>query len=117
MPGEHTGSGQRAGVLAALGVLLHPLRDQLALSPRFCQPLPVGEHHRADRGRDQQGRGASNAKTYRVKISAAIPWTLPPYVLFASLSPAGCPTTALPTAKINRRRSRSRRSRPARAGP
>ena len=45
---------------------------------------------------------ASNANTYRVNTSAAIPWTLPPCWLFADSSPSGEPTTALPTAKTSR---------------
>ena len=43
---------------------------------------------------------ASKAKTYRLKISAARPWTLPPSAEFAPARPSGSPTIALPVAKI-----------------
>ncbi len=45
---------------------------------------------------------ASKANTYRLKIRAARPCTLPPLAALASVRPSGSPTMAFPVAKITK---------------
>ena len=57
VPGVDTRGGQRAGVLAGLGVAPHPVAGALLLGGLLADLLAVREHHRTQGGGDQQRRG------------------------------------------------------------
>ena len=53
VPGEHTGIGHRRGMSARP----EPLLGEFALRLGLLEALPVRQHHRAERGGDQQRAG------------------------------------------------------------
>src|SRR4029453_11564465 len=67
MPSKDTWSWQRTGMLAGLGVPLHPTLREVGLSTALGKSFTVREHHGSDRGGDQQCRGCLESEDVAIE--------------------------------------------------